>query len=74
MIETLCIYYDDELSLSSGIYVSNIDNLDKNQHLEALVNDYYEFLNATISLYEEVEEFIGCIDKNRIIVFIKMLD
>jgi hypothetical protein len=39
-----------------------------------LVKDYYDFLNATVNLYEELEEFIESIDKNKVVLFIKMLD
>jgi hypothetical protein len=32
------------------------------------------FLNATVNHYEELEEFIESIDKNKVVLFIKMHD
>lgn len=59
----------------SSIYLSNFeDTQNKSNYIEELVKDYYDFLNATVILYEELEEFLESMDKNRWVVFIKMLD
>ncbi|KAF1342938.1 hypothetical protein ACWA16_13450 [Bacillus subtilis] len=75
LIDTVCIIYDDDFSMISSIYLSNFeDTQNKSNYIEELVKDYYDFLNATVILYEELEEFLESMDKNRWVVFIKMLD
>ncbi|MFD4931859.1 hypothetical protein ACFWMS_23730 [Peribacillus butanolivorans] len=42
--------------------------------LKYLVDEYYDILESTIELYEELEIFIDCIENKRLLTFIRMVD
>jgi hypothetical protein len=50
------------------------NDTNKEELLSEVVNDYMNFLDASVELYEELEKFIESIEKKKIITFIKMLD
>jgi hypothetical protein len=58
----------------TGIYIRERNESNLKDLTEELANDYIEFLDATIELYQELITFINRIKKKKIMVFIKMLD
>jgi ABC-type multidrug transport system fused ATPase/permease subunit len=66
--------YSGDFSIIVGLFKGEKDPKAKRDYAEELVNDYYSLLESSIILYEELAEFIDCIEKKRIWKFIKMLD
>ncbi|WP_368896614.1 hypothetical protein [Priestia megaterium] len=75
LIESLTGNFGDgDFSLDFSLYIGEENKINKNAYLENLANGYYDVLDSSINLYEELEEFIISIEKKKIIKFIKMLD
>lgn len=74
LIESICVLYKDDFQMISGMYASNNDDENKSDYIDDIVDDYFDFLNATMEFYVELENFIDCINKKKFGVFIKMLD
>lgn len=74
LIESIYTIYNNDFQISSMLYTSENDVKNKSNYLDELVDDYFEFLNATVEFYIELEKFIECIDKKNFRIFIKMLD
>lgn len=64
---------DGDFSISFG-WVTAKDDTNKLDFVDVLVRDYLDVLKATEDLYEEIQEFIDCIEKKRLIKFIRMVD
>lgn len=77
LIRSVYMYYNDDFSLITNIYIrerKKNDNTNKEEVLSGLVDDYIMFLDASVKLFEELKTFIECFNKKKIITFIKMLD
>lgn len=65
---------DGDFSISFGWITNAKDDTNKLDFVDELVKDYLDVLEATVDLYEEIQEFIDCIEKKRLIKFIRMVD
>lgn len=74
LIRSVYMYYNDDFSIITGIYTRENNNTNKEELLSEVVNDYMTFLDAGVKLYVELITFVECIEKKKIITFIKMLD
>lgn len=74
LIESFCITYDDDFLLVSGMYLNEKNISNKNEYLNVMTEDYFEFLETTIDFYLELDKFITSINKNKLITFMKMLE
>lgn len=74
LIESVTSRFREDFSKSFR-WVTNAKN-DTNllDSVDELVKDYLDVLEATVDLYEEVQEFIDCIENKRLIKFIRMVD
>ncbi|MDP9701580.1 hypothetical protein [Paenibacillus polysaccharolyticus] len=75
LINSVFVFYNDEFSIAAGIYTRNRNDLNDYKNMEeVLVDDYMQFLDSTIELYQELIRFIESIERKQLRVFIKMLD
>lgn len=74
LIRSVYVYYNDDFCILADIYRREKNNSTNEELLSKVVNDYITFLDASVELYEELKTFIECIEKKKIITFIKMLD
>ncbi|MGD7023058.1 hypothetical protein ACQCVK_10710 [Rossellomorea vietnamensis] len=74
LIRSIYMHYNDDFSIITGIYNREENNKNKEELLLEVVDDYMLFLDAIVELFEELETFIECIEKKKIMTFIKMLD
>lgn len=74
LIRSVYMYYNDDFSIITDIYTREKNKTNKEELLSEVVNDYMTFLNASVELYEELITFVECIEKKRILTFMKMLD
>lgn len=74
LIRSVYMYYNDDFSIITDIYKREKNNINKEEMLSEVVGDYLAFLDASVELFEELKKFIECIEKKKIITFIKMLD
>ncbi|MGG0844965.1 hypothetical protein [Peribacillus simplex] len=65
---------DGDFSISFEWVTNAKDDTEKLDFVDGLVKDYLDVLEATVDLYEEIQEFIDSIEKKRIIKFIRMVD
>lgn len=76
--ELICaIYslYTTEFSICTDTYAKHRSESNEFQITEEpLVNDYIQFLDSTIELYEELQKFIESIEEKKFKLFIRMLD
>lgn len=76
LIESVTINFRDDGDFAIGFdWILNAkSDKEKENYVEGTVDDYLYVLHSSIELYEEVQEFINCIEKKKIIKFMRMLD
>jgi len=74
LIKSIHMFYNDDFSIIPSIYKREKNDTNERELLSEVVNDYILFLDASVELYDALKTFIECIEKKKIITFIKMLD
>ncbi|MFE4243780.1 hypothetical protein [Peribacillus butanolivorans] len=76
LIESITSMFSDMATRVSYYRNAKAKNEEDEQafYLKYLVEEYYDILESTIELYEELEIFIDCIEKKRLLTFIRMVD
>ncbi|UOE53526.1 hypothetical protein [Cytobacillus oceanisediminis] len=76
LIESVTVSFrdDGDFAISFEWIINAKSDKEKANYVEATVDDYLYVLQSSIELHEEVQEFINCIEKKKIIKFMRMLD